>query len=74
VQPTMHLERKAEYGRGKYPTLRSRCVVGCIFGSVGLIITHEPPCASVNLLKKEKKISKFYVQDHDKVIRKKYNR
>jgi hypothetical protein len=41
MQPTIHLERKAEYGRGKYLALRSKC---CIFNSVGLIITREIPC------------------------------
>jgi hypothetical protein len=41
MQPTIHSERKAGYGRGKYPALRSKCIVGCIFNSVGLIITCE---------------------------------
>jgi hypothetical protein len=41
MQPTIHLERTAGYGRGKYPDLRSKCIVGCIFNSVGLIITRE---------------------------------
>jgi hypothetical protein len=35
MQPTIHLERKA---------LRSKFIVGCIFNSVGLIITRESPC------------------------------
>jgi hypothetical protein len=43
MQPTIHLERNAGYGRGKYPALLSRCVVGCIFNSVGRIITREIP-------------------------------
>jgi hypothetical protein len=34
MQPTIHLERKAGYGRGKYPALRSKCIVGCIFNSL----------------------------------------
>jgi hypothetical protein len=38
MQPTIHLERKAEYGRSKYQALPSRCIVGCIFNSVGLVI------------------------------------
>jgi hypothetical protein len=33
-----------EYGRGKYPDLPSKCIVGCILKSVGLIITRESPC------------------------------
>jgi hypothetical protein len=43
MQPTIHLERKVEYGRGKYPALLSKCIVGCIFKSVRLIITCETP-------------------------------
>jgi hypothetical protein len=43
MQPTIHLERAAGYGRGKYPALRSKCIVGCIFNSVRLIITRESP-------------------------------
>jgi hypothetical protein len=27
MQPTIHLERKAEYGRDKYPALPSKCIV-----------------------------------------------
>jgi hypothetical protein len=34
MQPTIHLERKAGYGRGKYPALRSKCIVGCILNSL----------------------------------------
>jgi hypothetical protein len=37
LQPTIHLERKAGYERGKYPILPSKCIVGCIFNSVGFI-------------------------------------
>jgi hypothetical protein len=44
MQPTIHLERKAGYGRGKFPVLPSKCIVGCIFNSVGLIITRKSPC------------------------------
>jgi hypothetical protein len=40
MQPTIHLERKAGYRRGKYPALPSKCIVGCIFNSVGVTITH----------------------------------
>jgi hypothetical protein len=44
MQPTIHLERKTGFGRGKYPAVHSKCIVGCIFNSVGLIITRESPC------------------------------
>jgi hypothetical protein len=45
MQLTIHLERKAGYGRGKYPALPSQCIMGCIFNSVGLIIiTRESSC------------------------------
>jgi hypothetical protein len=40
MQPIIHLERKAGYGRGKDSALHSNCIVGCILNSVGLIITH----------------------------------
>jgi hypothetical protein len=43
MQPTIHLERTAGHGRGKYTALRSKCIVGFIFNSVGLIITRESP-------------------------------
>jgi hypothetical protein len=33
----IYLERKAGYGRDKYPVLPSKCIVRCIFNSVGLI-------------------------------------
>jgi hypothetical protein len=41
MQPTIHLVRKGGYGRGKYPPLPSKCIVGCIFNSVGQILTRE---------------------------------
>jgi hypothetical protein len=40
MQPTIHLECKAGYGRGIYPDLPSQCIVGCIFSSVRLNIIH----------------------------------
>jgi hypothetical protein len=43
MQPTIHLERKAGCGRGKYRAIRSKCIVGCIFNSVGLITNRESP-------------------------------
>jgi hypothetical protein len=49
MQPTIHLENKVGYGRGKYPALPSKCIVGCIFNSVGLLITGEIPCVSMIL-------------------------
>jgi hypothetical protein len=44
MQPTIHLKCKAGYRRGKYPALRCKCILGCIFNSVGLIITSESLC------------------------------
>jgi hypothetical protein len=44
LQPRIHLQSKAVYGRGQYPGLQWKCIVGCIFKSVGLIITREIPC------------------------------
>jgi hypothetical protein len=41
MQPTIHLERTASYGRGKYTALPSQCIVGCIFNSPVLIIFRE---------------------------------
>jgi hypothetical protein len=42
MEPTIHLERKAGYGRGLYPALPYTCIVGCIFNSIRLIVTS--PC------------------------------
>jgi hypothetical protein len=50
MQPTIHLKRKAGYGHGKYLALPSKCIVRCIFNSVGLIITRESPCVFVKTL------------------------
>jgi hypothetical protein len=44
MQPTIHLERNAGYGRGKNPALRSEMYCGLHFSSVGIIITRESPC------------------------------
>jgi hypothetical protein len=46
MQPTIHLEPKAGYGHGKDPVLPSKCIVGCIFNSTGLIIACESTCIS----------------------------
>jgi hypothetical protein len=49
MQPTMHLERKAGYGSGKYPALLSKYIVGCMFNSVGVITRdRESPCIQKN--------------------------
>jgi hypothetical protein len=37
TQPTIHLESKRGCGHEKYPRLLSKCFVGCILKSVGLI-------------------------------------
>jgi hypothetical protein len=34
MHPTIQLEGKIGYGRGKYPALPSKCIVGCIFNLV----------------------------------------
>jgi hypothetical protein len=47
MQPTIHLENKAGYGRSKNPALPSKCIVGCIFNSEGLIISGKIPCESM---------------------------
>jgi hypothetical protein len=44
MQPTIHWQSNPEYGRGRYPALFGKCIVGCIFNSVGFIITREIPC------------------------------
>jgi hypothetical protein len=46
MQPTIHLEGEAVCLPRPYPALRSKCIAGCIFNSVGLIITRESPCIS----------------------------
>jgi hypothetical protein len=48
MQPTIHLESKAGYGRGKYTAVPSQCIVGCIVNCAGLIITREIPCIVYN--------------------------
>jgi hypothetical protein len=37
MQPTIQLGSKAGYLPRPYPALRSKCIVGCIFNSVGLV-------------------------------------
>jgi hypothetical protein len=37
------------YGHGKYLGLPFKCIVGCIFNSVGFIITHESPCIKITV-------------------------
>jgi hypothetical protein len=44
MQPTIQRECKAGYLPLPYPALRSKCIVGWIFYSAGLIITREIPC------------------------------
>jgi hypothetical protein len=44
MQPTIHLERKAGFLPRPDPALRSKCIVGCILNSLGVIITRESPC------------------------------
>jgi hypothetical protein len=49
MQPTIHLERKAGYGRGKYSALPCKCIVGCIFNAVWFIITCESPYIDIQI-------------------------
>jgi hypothetical protein len=44
MQPTIHWEGKTGYLLRPYPVLRSKCIVGCIFNTVGFIITRKIPC------------------------------
>jgi hypothetical protein len=44
MQPTIHLEGEAGYLPGPYPAVRSKRIVGCLFNSVGHIITRKSPC------------------------------
>jgi hypothetical protein len=41
MQPTIHLEGKPKHLPRRNRTLRSKCIVGCIFNSFGLIIIRE---------------------------------
>jgi hypothetical protein len=50
MQHTIHLEAKAGHQLRPYEALRSKCIVGCIFYSVGLIITCEIPCIILFLI------------------------
>jgi hypothetical protein len=49
MQPTIHLQSKPGYGREEFPGLLCKCIVGCIFNSVGLIITRKIPCVQPEL-------------------------
>jgi hypothetical protein len=50
MQPTIHLERKAGYLPRQNTDLRFKCIVGCIFNSVGLVITRESPCILTDMI------------------------
>jgi hypothetical protein len=43
MQHTIHLDGKVGHLPRPYPALPSKCIVDCIFYSVGLIITREIP-------------------------------
>jgi hypothetical protein len=47
---TQNIGAKAGYLPRPNPALLSKCIVGCIFYSVGRIITSEIPCISAILL------------------------
>jgi hypothetical protein len=59
MQPTIHQERKAEYGQRKSPALRSQSIVGCIFNSVGLFTSSDILCILRMLHYKAKEKIKF---------------
>jgi hypothetical protein len=45
MQPTIHLESKPGYGRGKYPGLFSKCIMGWLhFQILQAPIIREIPC------------------------------
>jgi hypothetical protein len=50
MQPTIHLECKIGYLPRPYPALCSKCIMGCILNSIGLIITRESPILDSKLL------------------------
>jgi hypothetical protein len=43
MQPTIHFQSKLGHSTRPYPGSLSKCIVGCIFNSLGLIITREIP-------------------------------
>jgi hypothetical protein len=43
MQPTIHLQSLRGYCPRPFPGLFWKCIVGCIFNCVGLIITREIP-------------------------------
>jgi hypothetical protein len=47
MQPIIRLHSNPRYGRGEYSNLLWKCIVGCIFNTVGLIITREIPCTFI---------------------------
>jgi hypothetical protein len=51
IENATHNTFGAGYGRSKDPALRSKCIVGCIFISVVLILTCESHCISIFLQK-----------------------
>jgi hypothetical protein len=57
MQHTIHLDGKVGHLPRPYPALPSKCIVDCIFYSVGLIITREIP---VYFTKKQNKNIFFY--------------
>jgi hypothetical protein len=60
MQPTIHQERKAEYGQRKSPALRSQSIVGCIFNSVGLFTSSDILCIlRMLIIRQKKKLNSF---------------
>jgi hypothetical protein len=54
MQPTIHLRGKAGYLQRPYLGLCSKCIVGCIFKSLRLIITRETPCRFFHSWRRQK--------------------
>jgi hypothetical protein len=50
MQPTIHLQSKPGDYPPPNPALLSKCIVGCIFSSVGLIITGEISCTFESII------------------------
>jgi hypothetical protein len=59
MQPIIHLEGKAGYLLRPDLALSYKCIVGCIFNFVGLIITRESPC-SINKYQTQIKTNLLY--------------
>jgi hypothetical protein len=55
MQPTIHMQSKPGYGRRQNPGLLCKCIVCCIFNSVGLIITRNTLYSTIYKTVKDRK-------------------